>query len=88
MKSRCRPKNGCDCWSINSLAVSVIYLVIFSLQQIDQLKSSSYSSPELTQKIYITKRSEIYSKTVIQAVRKGAAKSGSPTLDGQGEKKL
>jgi len=30
----------------------------------------------------------IYSKTAIQAVKKGAAKSGSPTLDGQGEKVL
>ena len=28
----------------------------------------------------------IYSKIAIQAVKKGTAKSGSPTLDGQGER--
>jgi len=45
-------------------------------------KLSSFSSPEITQE---TKRSEIYSKTAIQAVKKGAAHSGSPTHDGHGE---
>ena len=29
---------------------------------------------------------QIYTKTAIQSVKKGAANSGSPTQDGQGEK--
>jgi len=37
-------------------------------------------------KVNIIQRSEIYSKTAIQAVKKGVAKSGSPTQDDQGEK--
>ena len=34
----------------------------------------------------VAKHNIIYSKTAIQAVKKGAAKSGSPTQDDQGEK--
>jgi len=72
------------------LAVSVVYIVIFSLQQIDQQRNTLINycnfSPEITQKSLITKRSEIYLKAAIQAVKKGVAKSGSPTQNGQGEK--
>ena len=70
----------------NSLAVSVVYNNLFPPTDWSREKcthkSLSFSSPEITQKSLITKRSKIYLKATIQAVKKGAAKFGSPTQDG------
>ena len=72
----------------NSLVVGVVYIVIFSLQQINQQRDTLMNHRHFLplRNIKLQKRSEIYSKTAIWAVKKGEAQSGSPIQDGQGKK--
>ena len=70
------------------MVVSVVYIVIFSLQQIDQRRNSLINHHYFLPLIFNNTRKLNYKKVKSTQKQpfKGAAKSSSPTQDSQGEK--